>query len=599
MEGSPIHNLIRLYHTLKYLKTVQWLYRVKNGMQALPHRCLPGLCRARLQSRVPESIELRRLPHAVPWFQKRHDGSRGMFRGEDVLEGRFRFLHVEKTFDGPCQWRNPDLPILWDFNLHYFEYLSALGQPTASLIDQWIAANPCPTQPGWHPYPLSLRAIHWIKCFTTHLEFAEPHRIQSLYTQMLFLEGNLEGHLQVNHLLENARALVFGGLFFAGSDAERWLAKGLALLRREVQEQILPRGGHFERSPMYHCILLEGLLDACAYLETAGLESGWLRTTLGSMCAWLEAIRCPDGSFPLFNDAGFGISAEPDEILRNAERMIAYRRHHQKKPVRDCDAFYVLDAGDLFCVVDGAPIGPSYNPGHAHSDNFTYELFFRGERLVVDSGTLSYEAGPSRQHFRSTHAHNTVLVNGVEQSEVWGGFRVARRSNPHLSRAGASGGLLAFQGAYRNRVAPALGIEHERLIVMARDRWVLVWDTLHARGEILAESGIHLAPGWSLVEGSPGVRVHHADKGDLFFGPVEVDLVEATEASYAPEFGKTIGISRLGLRKKGKSKVEMGYFFSTEPLAEPFDFRLSRTGEGVEIAFGGFAGKVRFEDLCD
>jgi hypothetical protein len=562
-----------------------------------------------------------------------------MFRGEEVLEGRFRFLHCEKTFEGPCRWKNPEFSYLWDFNLHYFEYLSALEEllrvpdhtgglsnfratpetggtktekpqvsslkPQVSkarrriqdLMDQWIAANPCPTQPGWHPYPISLRAINWIKFFVAHPEFAERPRLESLYAQMLFLEGNLEGHLQANHLLENGRALLFGGLFFEGRDAERWLAKGLSLLKREIQEQYLPNGGHFERSPMYHCILVEGLLDTCVYLESSGRGSEWLQSALEKMCAWTEAIRCPDGTFPLFNDAALGISADPDEVIGNAERMIAYRRRKAAESVRNCDAFYVLDAGAFFCAVDGAPIGPSYNPGHAHSDNFTYELFFRGKRLVADAGTFSYDPGPSRQLFRSTRAHNTVLVNDLEQSEVWGGFRVARRSNPHLSRAGESGGLLVFQGAYRNQAAPALGIVHERLLVACPDRWVLVWDTVEGRGDILAENNIYLGPGWSLSETGGYWQVRHAGNANLFFQVAGVDHVERATGEHAPEFGKSVPVPRIILRRRGKGGVEMGYLFSVEVFPGPLDLRVSRTAEGVELCLPGFERRIRFEDL--
>ena len=157
-------------------------------------------------------------------------------------------------------------------------------------------------------------------------------------------------------------------------------------------------------------------------------------------------------------------------LLINAERMLKYERKSHLKPVRDCDQFFVLNAAPFFCVVDGAPIGPSYNPGHAHSDNFTFDLFFRNAPLVVDAGTFSYDVTPQRIASRSTAEHNTVVINGLEQSEAWGGFRVARRSNPTLSRSGRCGDHLVFQGQYTNRVDPSQRITHERIIIVRSDR---------------------------------------------------------------------------------------------------------------------------------
>ena len=64
-----------------------------------------------------------------------------------------------------------------------------------------------------------------------------------------------------NHLFANAKALIFSGLFFDGEEAKSWYLKGFNILKRELAEQILPDGGNFELSPMYHIIFLEDLLD--------------------------------------------------------------------------------------------------------------------------------------------------------------------------------------------------------------------------------------------------------------------------------------------------------------------------------------------------
>ena len=333
MVNSYPNKLLLYWHTLRHLKCVQWRYRIKNAIQSQFQRYFPQMVRQRLMRRVPE-IPTFQGAKSVDWFEKSHDGEHGMFRAEEILRGRFTFLNNSKQFEGSVVWVNPEFTYLWDFNLHYFDYLEAVassGDASADgtirqLLNGWIDNNPCPAQPAWHPYPISLRAINWVKLLVNHPRFIDNKILRSLYTQFLFLEQNIEGHLQVNHLLENGRALVFGGLFFEGVAPKRWLDKGLRLLKQEIEEQILENGGHFERSPMYHCILLEALLDTYSYITCSGHDAeSWLSEPLFKMCAWLEDIKTPNGWFPLFNDAAIGISASPVEILNNAERLLKYK----------------------------------------------------------------------------------------------------------------------------------------------------------------------------------------------------------------------------------------------------------------------------------
>jgi uncharacterized heparinase superfamily protein len=593
-----------LWHTLKYLRPVQWRYRLKNVVQLYYYRRFPGHARRALLRRVPVEIQCGMVGEGVPWFEKAHDGAHGMFQAEDILRGCFTFLNCSKEYPGPVRWENPEFSYLWDFNLHYFEYLqplASLGDDSSenavhSLLTCWIQENPCPGQPGWHPYPLSLRTVNWIKLLVNYAQFREEHVLRSLYSQLLFLERNLEGHLQVNHLLENGRALLFGGLYFEGEDAGRWFRTGLRLVQQEIEEEYLPNGGHFERSPMYHCILLEGLLDTYAYLTYAGHDAGWLAERLWKMCEWLENVQCPDGTYPLFNDAAVGISATPDKILSNATRLLGYRRKERLDPIRDCDQFFVLDAEPLFCVVDGAPIGPSYNPGHAHSDNFTYEMFFRGERVVVDAGTFSYDVNSDRIASRSTGAHNTVVINRLEQSEVWGGFRVGRRSNPTMSRAGQCGNYLVFQGEYTNCIDPKQGISHERILVLNPSRWILVWDTIKAHGDIEAASFCRLGPGWTVREDSGNYLIVHSKLGTLNLYPLQITDASIWDSQYAPEFGMSLAVQQLLFRAGGNQHLETGYLFSIDRLPSG-NLHVDRAGETIDIQLDGATERIELGAL--
>ncbi|MGD8913110.1 MAG: alginate lyase family protein [Candidatus Thiodiazotropha sp.] len=341
-------------------------------------------------------------------------------------------------------WNGPQREKLWRYNQHYFDDLNAIDAPTrrawhAALVDDWVANNPPGQGNGWEPYPLSLRVVNWIKWSLAGATLP-PTALQSLAVQVRWLTGRLEIHLLGNHLFTNAKALVFAGLFFQGKEADTWLEKGLRILACEVPEQILPDGGHFERSTMYHALALEDMLDlvnaaTCFSFRLSPSQqlqvSDWKKQAC-AMHAWLRAMCHPDGDIGLFNDAAFGIGSSMAELDAYVSRLLpALHAATEQASVEMPDSGYVrLTRGYAVALLDVAPLGPDYLPGHAHADTLSFELSIGKQRVLVNSGTSCYGTSTERLRLRGTAAHNTVVVDGQDSSEVWGGFRVARRAYP-------------------------------------------------------------------------------------------------------------------------------------------------------------------------
>lgn len=349
----------------------------------------------------------------------------------------FRFLNQKHELSGPAAWNNPAWDKLWLYNLHYFDDLNATGRENRvgqhrDLVQRWIKENPPATGNGWEPYPISLRIVNWVKWGLAGSRLSEK-ATHSLAVQTRYLRKRLEYHLLGNHLFANGKALVFAGLFFEGREAEEWLRKGRQILDHEIAEQILKDGGHFERSPMYHSIILEDLLDLKNILRGYGqdLPPAWL-AAIRRMRGWLQVMCHQDGEIVLFNDAAFGIACTPAEIDAYAIRLgLAQAAASCAHIVHLAESGYLrLDKGGATVFLDVAPIGPDYLPGHGHADTLSFELSLFGHRVIVDSGTSCYGSNAERLRQRSTAAHNTVAIDGENSSEVWGGFRVARRANP-------------------------------------------------------------------------------------------------------------------------------------------------------------------------
>jgi len=364
---------------------------------------------------------------------------------EPSLEGPRRFSFLNEAHDiAARRWDGATDDKLWSYNLNYFDDLNARNASARrewhlALLEDWVSET-CPGQGVcWEPYPTSLRIVNWIKWALGGNPLPDAC-VASLAIQARWITKNLETHLLGNHLFANAKALVFAGLFFHGGEADSWLELGLSLLAREVPEQILADGAQFELSPMYHSLALEDMLDLINVTRAYGgrFATKWTSAiedwplVAGRMRDWLLHMCHPDGGIAFFNDAAIGIAPSPAEIEDYARRLGLGSRPKPGPGIRHLEGsgYVRLTKGSMVALLDVARVGPDYLPGHAHADTLSFELSLGGQRVLVNSGTSCYGVSDERLRQRGTDAHNTVVVNGKDSSEVWSGFRVARRARP-------------------------------------------------------------------------------------------------------------------------------------------------------------------------
>jgi uncharacterized heparinase superfamily protein len=392
-----------------------------------------------------------------------------------------KFLNVTGEIGAAIGWNDMSQSRLWRYHLHYFDDLTSrdfMQRATwhGALLDRWVRENPPGRGTGWEPYPTSLRIVNWVKWRL----IAGPASggtdravVNSLAVQTRWLLRRLEVHILGNHLWANAKALLTAGLFFEGAEADVWRRRGLELLAAELDAQILADGGHFERSPMYHAIVLEDLLDL---IQLAAVFPGVLpqpmvdrcRTSATRMLRWLRVMSHPDGQVSFFNDAAFGGAASYAVLATYADQQAV---DVDRNPLGALEALpdsgYVrLENRRAIVLCDVAAVGPDYLPAHAHADTLSFELSVDGERVVVNGGTSTYEAGPERDRQRGTAAHSTIEVDGVNSSDVWAGFRVARRARAFDVWSGLSPAGPWVEGAHD-------GYQHRPGRVVHRRHWAL------------------------------------------------------------------------------------------------------------------------------
>ncbi|WP_416137200.1 heparinase II/III family protein [Halomonas sp. HK25] len=547
----------RLFHTVRYLKPGQIGWR-------LYYRLLRG--RVRRQAMAPLGpVERRQWVgawSAPAWM------SAGLIREETSGEGEpgeweFEFLGERGGLASADDWNHPGKSKLWLYNLHYLDDLCAQGAQTRpaehrELVARWINENPPLAGNGWEPYTLSLRLVNLVKWLSGEpWQGGEPIPqawLDSLARQAQALSAQREYHILANHLFANGKALTFAGVFLQGEDAERWLRQGLAILDAEVPEQFLDDGGHFERSPMYHATLIWDLADLIHLAECSGLAElrqraeGW-RETLARGLAWLEMMSHPDGDVGFFNDATFGIAPALADVKGYADclgvqlpadsgRLVARQAGDYRVRHAVSSGYVGVEWGQgSRALLDLAPVGPDYQPGHAHADSLSFELSLFGQRVLVNSGISRYGEDAERHRQRSTAAHNTVVVDGENSSEVWAGFRVARRARPGPVGIDAEGAGLRVSGSHDGyRRLPGKVIHHREWCF--QDEGLVVEDRLEGRFS-RAEARFHCHPAVSLAlqDGRRGELT--LPDGRRLLLAIEGGEARVESASWHPRFGES------------------------------------------------------------
>jgi uncharacterized heparinase superfamily protein len=520
----------RYWHTLRWLRPVQIFGRIW----------------FRLYRPKPD---LRPAPHLRAW---QRGGWVSCARTVSITGPEtFRFLSVERRLATAGDWNHTDWPKLWLYNAHYFDDLTANDAMARTawhrdLLSRWIAENLPGHGNGWEPYPTSLRIVNWLKWLMAG-HAPVPGMLASLAIQVRWLSRRLEHHLLGNHLWANAKALVFAGACFEGVEAEAWRCLGLKLIARELHEQILADGGHFERSPMYHAILTEDLLDLLQLADRTGTgaivpRDEWEHAAL-RMLDWAGVMAHPDSGVSFFNDSALDV-APTLPALRDYAATIGLAMPAVPEPgirLLAESGYARMEIGPAVVLGDVAPVGPDYLPGHAHADSLSFELSVHGRRVLVNGGTSTYQADAERLRQRGTAAHNTVVVDGQNSSEVWSAFRVARRARVHdvtCKQIDDAMELSAWHDGYRRLPGR---VDHHRTWRLRAGGLEIV-DTLTGRFDQAVAHYLF----------APGTRLQwQVEGGEAVLEP----------ATWHPRFGQSVDTTRLTVRFIG-ARCSMSFSWS-------------------------------------
>ena len=427
------------------------------------------------------------------------------------------------------------------------------AQEAIDQLESWIEQNPAGLGINWQSsLEIAIRVLSWL--WTIAFLLPSPAFTQSfarritcsLLAQLRHVRTYPSVYSSPNtHLIGEATALFIAGMLFKEvakiNDAASWRDFGARILVQEAERQILDDGVHCELSTSYHCYTADFYLQALILGRRNGFAFPCAVTAkVSAMMEYVLYMTRPDGSLPQLGDDDGGralalyrqdyrsfvdglclaaaLLQRPDfkwscgDSSKGIEETLwllgepglqAFRELNAAPPSVTSRAFpsagYFVhrsgwSAGDSHAVFDCGGLGTPTG-GHGHADALSVVLFTAGRDLLIDPGTFVYNTSREwRNHFRSTAAHNTVVIDGQNQSEPAGTFQWTTQARTGALVHSTHSGSPCAEGEHRGYAASAAPVVHKRRLVCEPDRWVIE-DEFSGSGEHTFDFYFHFAPG--------------------------------------------------------------------------------------------------------
>lgn len=514
---------------------------------------------------------------------------------EESCAGRFTEIGQTLQLGLPPDWLGAELPedpewrIAWHkfyFGLDLafaFERTGDVRYPKTwiDLVLSFIDQVPADAETDCHV--VSRRVLNWLYTWDrlAAIEgFPEPSgsdadRIfHSLETQTRFIADHLTA--ERNHRTIELTAVLHAVLAFPGMDPDdRLLSLAVEQLDENLRQDILSDGVHVERSSHYHMMCVRNFLAVRANTARYGvsLPDGFDRRLEGA-CTFALHCHRPDGTIPAISDSDSGsylelLSLAGDLFDRDDLRFGGSEgsqgrppESHQNFPT---GGYFVqrsgwgkpgsIDRSARYLIWDCGPVGPG---GHGHYDALHFELSAHNRPLIADPGRYTYseagsEAKPNwRRWFKSTAAHNTVCVDGLDQTpyRCW--------DNPLLQEPEACAELIGRWSAPRLDVmggtvqSPCYPARHSRWILFVDADYWLVSDHLESSQSHTYDLYFHLTPAAEgKVEISPLDDAWVVKSPGLLLAATGSREVKLIEGWIAPKYGVKERAPIVRIRSKG------------------------------------------------
>ncbi len=391
-------------------------------------------------------------------------------RGNAILHGEFSFAG-ETVSSGENLWSPPGVSEACLEEIHGFAWINdlhAIGSDAArrsarALVADWINTHKRWSPIAWRADLTGVRIAAWLGrhdffCASADEDF-RARFFASLYRQTRHLSRVAAWETRGAGKILAIKGLIYTGLCLP--DGQRYLAKGLKLLDKEIARQILADGGHYERSPQLQLAVLQHFIDIRATFIAAQREvPAALQSAIDRMAPMLRFFRHGDGGLVLFND-----STEGERWLLD---MVLTRADAQGKPLTSSphSGFQRLNANRTLVIMESGAAVRGVPETHTHAGTLSFEMSIGKERLIVNCG--AHVAGNSTwwRAQRTTAAHSTLTLGDTSSTEFSKNGRLGRRPENVTCRRDENGGNIWIEASH-DGYEEIFNIIHRRRLYLA------------------------------------------------------------------------------------------------------------------------------------
>jgi hypothetical protein len=420
----------------------------------------------------------------------------------------------------PPRWDcNPIGQLEWCHFFHRHHFLRILVQHFATtgmesdaqaindIVTSWIQCCPVPVGsnggagPSGETLSIAWRMREWLWIFGVIwqsgllLQETRFSMLASVWESARSLLDH-QGHANNWIFLESAVLTILGLCFPEFKDSGTWLSTGIDRLEREVTRQFFKDGVHFEMSPLYHAICLGALSDV---VQTADFFNFRLPTNFFEVLIkgshYLVCLSRPDFTWPSLNDSG-GTKGDYTALVKQLDQAIDKPAHKwigthgasESPPYVSSTTF--PDSG--VTVMRSGPVRSSHHalfiagpPGfsHIHQDVLSLEIGALGNMWLLDPGVTTYAPHELTDYYRSSEAHNTILIDGMgprpDLLNVYERMKSARGNAYWLSGEGIQIATGTYHGPWDGDMG---AIQWTRSLIFVKNHYWIVRDLVSGLG---------------------------------------------------------------------------------------------------------------------
>ena len=459
----------------------------------------------------------------------------------------------------------------WEKNRHH--HLTILSQAyyltgkemyadeVCSQLELWISQNPYLIGVNWsHPLEHGIRLISWIYIYKylrkskSFIKLFGPSGIlwKSIYEHQKFIYHTYSrGSSANNHLIGEMAGLYMASVFWPiFKESQKWKNHSIKVLEKELIRQNYPDGINREMGFSYQ-IFVAQFAVLCLIENRKDFTKPFQEITL-KMLKFIEISRSILGHFPNYGDSDEGMALQIDPYVKGQLNWLMNQGKELFKEglnVENQSEFLSKEAGIYFkrlqmnhqsvsFAFDFGPLGMGSMAAHGHADALSFTLSINGKMFFIDPGTYCYHDNLEfREYFRSTRAHNTLLINGEDQATQQGPFLWSDHFESNLKKYDPDENVIAASHTGYSE----WNIIHNREIKFNCDN-ILIEDQISGNDDAQVRISFHLAPEVEITsqnEDSINLKMENTEV-ILEFNPIlklEILKGDRTGGWCSPSFG--------------------------------------------------------------